>query len=1091
MVKFLRTDVRAQSGLEYLLLCALVSFVVFMSLAPGKFMTNTQTASQTYFDKVTSAIQGQNPQPINGGWCEWSLCADNNQYRTCECPSPAFGGAQCAGSNWQQCNSGGPPPINGGWSAWSACSVPCGSGVQTRTCTNPTPAHGGHDCSGLDGGNSTRPCVVGNCPVDGGWSDWSDWSACNVNCGTGTQTRTRTCTNPPPAFGGRPCIGNPSDIQPCTMPTCCGNGRIDGPEACDSGANCNPLTCQCPPDWIPDGMLGCMQCPAGQVYRNGNCTYCGNSRYDAGLEQCDDGGVFCDIDTCTCIPNSISNGAGSCRCLPTYIFTGNACTHCGNFALDSPEECDSGNWCDGACHCPDTTWITDGLSPPGCICPPGTYQEGTTCVPYCGNGRYDPAQEQCESGMSPLCQPVSCTCVVNSSPDGAGRCTCNAGYHVGGDGRSCALNCGDGIIQPPEECDRSAGCLPNCTCDATLYYSDGAGRCLLYCGNATCEPARGENCETCVADCACGPMQSCNSTTGACDNTCGSGGCQAEFNENCQNCPTDCACPALQACSNGTCVASCGNSNCQSALGENCDTCASDCACGPLTRCFGGTCWNTCGVDGCQPEFGENCTTCGDCVCPGGSYCNTGSCVTHCPDGFCQPQLGEDCITCPLDPCVCCTPHASIQCLSDGNMWWIDSCGVPEGIQAVCPSGHCTPAGCCASENSYQCHSDGNVWAFDGCNYPQHLQQLCGCGCSGSTCNPCGCGDGIVDAGEECDFGGGNGPCRTYGCQDYCDYTCHYADCNPMGNICVSDSYTRFVDTCGNLGGPQTACSGFGCPTGGCCNTAPRCASDGNLHVYDSCNEAIDRGIWQNCGGCGCSSGSCVPCAVCGNGVREGAEQCDNGGNNGVACGSYGCTFCSTSCTNVACGYSHTACYDGDIRNFDICGNYEFARDCPNGCDNGSPFCLSHIACANNNLYWFDEGGNPVYNTGIQGTCPRGCLHGETSCCTLPTDPAQFTCTGFNGATGIDIGANDSCGVPGVVQTCPAILGGAGLCFSDPYTGGIATCLAGVNCGFFAVGGGLYNVHFWDGHGHNVYCWCPVANCGGGQVSGCGSCLYP
>jgi len=50
-------------------------------------------------------------------------------------------------------------PIDGGWSNWSACSVPCGGGIQTRTCTNPAPAYGGKDCEGPDTQEcNTHPC---------------------------------------------------------------------------------------------------------------------------------------------------------------------------------------------------------------------------------------------------------------------------------------------------------------------------------------------------------------------------------------------------------------------------------------------------------------------------------------------------------------------------------------------------------------------------------------------------------------------------------------------------------------------------------------------------------------------------------------------------------------------------------------------------------------------------------------------------------------------------------------------------------------------------------------------------------------------
>ncbi len=60
-------------------------------------------------------------------------------------------------------------PINGGWSDWSACSVECGGGTQTRTCTNPTPANGGADCSELDGGNSSRSCNTQACLTGGSY----------------------------------------------------------------------------------------------------------------------------------------------------------------------------------------------------------------------------------------------------------------------------------------------------------------------------------------------------------------------------------------------------------------------------------------------------------------------------------------------------------------------------------------------------------------------------------------------------------------------------------------------------------------------------------------------------------------------------------------------------------------------------------------------------------------------------------------------------------------------------------------------------------------------------------------------------------
>ncbi len=67
---------------------------------------------------------------------------------------------------------------------------------------------------------------ISNIVVNGGWSAWSAWSACSVTaCGsTGTQTSTRTCTNPSPANGGADCSlldgGNSSKTQPCSTAAC-------------------------------------------------------------------------------------------------------------------------------------------------------------------------------------------------------------------------------------------------------------------------------------------------------------------------------------------------------------------------------------------------------------------------------------------------------------------------------------------------------------------------------------------------------------------------------------------------------------------------------------------------------------------------------------------------------------------------------------------------------------------------------------------------------------------------------------------------------------------------------------------------------
>eukprot|EP00116_Pleurobrachia_bachei_P007604 sb/3467866/ len=57
--------------------------------------------------------------------------------------------------------------------------------------------------------------------VEGGYTAWSDWSVCSEECGGGDQSRTRTCTNPSPAHGGRACPEEVStDKRTCNLQAC-------------------------------------------------------------------------------------------------------------------------------------------------------------------------------------------------------------------------------------------------------------------------------------------------------------------------------------------------------------------------------------------------------------------------------------------------------------------------------------------------------------------------------------------------------------------------------------------------------------------------------------------------------------------------------------------------------------------------------------------------------------------------------------------------------------------------------------------------------------------------------------------------------
>ncbi|EDO49202.1 predicted protein, partial [Nematostella vectensis] len=114
---------------------------------------------------------------------------------------------------------------NGGytpWTEWTECSATCGGGIQqrTRACSNPAPKNNGTSCESLGPSFETQACNSKPCPVDGGFSEWGNYTECSVTCGGGTQMRLRTCTNPQPANGGRPCLGETTETKDCNLQPC-------------------------------------------------------------------------------------------------------------------------------------------------------------------------------------------------------------------------------------------------------------------------------------------------------------------------------------------------------------------------------------------------------------------------------------------------------------------------------------------------------------------------------------------------------------------------------------------------------------------------------------------------------------------------------------------------------------------------------------------------------------------------------------------------------------------------------------------------------------------------------------------------------
>ena len=57
--------------------------------------------------------------------------------------------------------------------------------------------------------------------VDCEWGKFGDWGQCSVTCGKGTKSRTRA-KSIQESGGGKPCVGEPTEIAPCTERECPG-----------------------------------------------------------------------------------------------------------------------------------------------------------------------------------------------------------------------------------------------------------------------------------------------------------------------------------------------------------------------------------------------------------------------------------------------------------------------------------------------------------------------------------------------------------------------------------------------------------------------------------------------------------------------------------------------------------------------------------------------------------------------------------------------------------------------------------------------------------------------------------------------------
>ncbi|CAH1232851.1 HMCN1 [Branchiostoma lanceolatum] len=154
-----------------------------------------------------------NPAPAGGG----NFC-DGDTFEVLDCSGDTCSAGDYQWSAWSD------------YMACSVTCGSNGVQTRTRTCTCTTTSNPAANATESCGGDSEErtdcTATVAPCPQHGGWSSWAAWTSCPVTCGGGRLWRERECTNPAPAYGGNNCTGVTHESADCATADCPTAGNV-------------------------------------------------------------------------------------------------------------------------------------------------------------------------------------------------------------------------------------------------------------------------------------------------------------------------------------------------------------------------------------------------------------------------------------------------------------------------------------------------------------------------------------------------------------------------------------------------------------------------------------------------------------------------------------------------------------------------------------------------------------------------------------------------------------------------------------------------------------------------------------------------